>query len=456
MTGTAHRATDLSFLGLTPVPEADRPATAVTLLGRLLRHRRTLATYLETCTRCGNCAEQCHSYLGTRDPRNMPVLRADLVRRLYRRYFTPGGKALAWVGKLAGPGASDTPASAQAAAGNELLDDWYRYFYQCNECRRCAVFCPFGIDTAEVTIAAREILTHLGVVPKFLADTTRNLLKTGNNMGIGPKALLDCTTFLEGELFEETGKRIPIPVDVQGAEVLYNPSSSDFFTNTDGTMGVAKAFYAAGVSWTISSAIVETANFGLFFHEPTMARHNQLLVQAGRELGVKRLVAGECGHGWRTWCNFTRTYNPGLALPVVHIHQELLDFVRRGRLRLDRSANAESVTYHDPCNYARAAGLIEEPRELLRRSVSDFREMTPNRQKSFCCGGGSGLLMDELLETRMRLGRAKADCVRASRARILCAPCAICKAQLPAVMKHHKVDVKVKGLTDLVGNAVVL
>ncbi len=438
-----YLATDLSFLGLAPVPEAERAGAAVALLGRLLQHRRTLATYLETCTRCGSCAEQCHSYLGTKDPHNMPVMRAELVRRLWRRYFTAAGRTF---GRFGGA----------AQAGNQLLESWYKYFYQCNECRRCAVFCPFGIDTAEVTIAAREILTQLGLAPKFLADTTKNLLRTGNNMGIPPKGLLDCTTFLEEELAEETGRRISIPVDTPGAEVLYNPSSSDFFTNPDGMLGVAKAFYAAGVSWTISSRIVETANFGLFFHEPTMMRHNQLLVRAGRELGVKRLVAGECGHGWRTWCNFTRTYNPGLPFPVVHIHQELLRFIRDGRLRLDRGATEEVVTYHDPCNYARAAGLIEEPREVLRHAVADFREMTPNRERSFCCGGGSGILMDELMDVRMKLGRAKADCVRASGARILCAPCAICKAQLPVVMKHHEVEVEVKGLTDLVGKAIVL
>lgn len=82
--------------------------------------------------------------------------------------------------------------------------------------------------------------------------------------------------------------------------MLFNPSSSDLYTNTDGLMAVAKIFYKAGVSWTLSSKIAETANFGLFFHEPTMREHNRKLIEAGKELGVQRIVAGECGHGWRT------------------------------------------------------------------------------------------------------------------------------------------------------------
>jgi hypothetical protein len=83
--------------------------------------------------------------------------------------------------------------------------------------------------------------------------------------------------------------------------VLFNPSSTDLFVNTERLMAVAKLFYATGISWTLSSKITETANFGFFFHEHTMREHSRRLVRADYELGVKRLVASECGHGWRTW-----------------------------------------------------------------------------------------------------------------------------------------------------------
>lgn len=434
---------DLKELHLSPVAVEDRPKMALELLGQMLKYKKSLKLYLDTCTHCGACVEQCHSYLGTKDPFNMPVARADLVRRVYKKAFSSGPSFLRdWDGAR--------------AIDQETIDMWYKYFHQCNQCRRCALFCPKGIDTAEITIALREILAHLGLVSRFHAGIAKNMNHTGNNMGTPHAAIMDGIEFLEEELKEETGLAIPIPMDQKGAEILFNPSSSDLFTNTDGLMAVAKIFYKAGVSWTLSSRITETANFGLFFHEPTLREHSHRLVQAGKELGVQRLVAGECGHGWRTWRMFTQTINGPLPFPVVHLFEEIVGYLRDGRIQFDKSKNPEPVTYHDPCNYARAGDLIKQPRELLSACVENFREMAPTAQYSFCCGGGSGILMDEAMGIRMALGQPKAECVRKSGAKILCAPCAICKAQLPDVMKHHKVDVIVKGLSDLMGRALIL
>lgn len=407
------------------------------------REMRSLVVYLDVCAHCGACYEQCHTYLGTRDPNNSPVGRADLLRHIYRKYFTFSGKVF---GRLVGARTID----------QETIDLWYKYFYQCNECRRCAVYCPFGIDTAEITIAARQILTNLGLVPKFIMDVASNLRRTGNNMGIPPKALADSVSFLEEELEDESGRKIPIPIDVEGAEVLLNPSSSEFFSSPDTLMGTAKMFYAAGTSWTLSSRIAETANFGLFFDRATMKEHNKRLLDEARRLKVKRVVAGECGHGWRTWKMFTRSLNGALEAPIVHVQQETIDYMRDGRIRLDRTANAEPVTFHDPCNMARSCGMIEEPRIIMRAVTSDFREMYPNRERNFCCGAGGGILMDELMDLRMKFGQAKADQVRATGAELLVAPCAICKAQLPHVMEYWQTGAQVKGLMDLVGKALVL
>jgi len=436
-------AKDIDHMYLNVVPVQHRPQMALEILGQMLKYKRSLKLYLDVCTHCGACADQCHSYLGTEDPYNMPVARVDLVRKVYDKYFAPGPSFLKkW------NGAKDID--------QETIDLWYKYFHQCNQCRRCAVFCPKGIDTAEVTIAIRELLAHLGLATKFHAGITKNMRDTGNNMGTPLPALLDGIEFLEEELKEETGLDIPIPVDIEGAEVLFNPSSSDLFTNTDGFMAVAKLFYKAGVSWTLSSKIMETANFGLFFHEPTMREHNMRLMNAGKELRVQRIVAGECGHGWRTWRMFSDTINGPLPFPVIHLFEEMLEHYKKGRIQFDKSKNPEVVTYHDPCNYARGGDLIEQPRELLRACVQNFVEMEPTAQYSYCCGGGSGLLMDEAMELRMALGKPKAESVRKTQAKILCAPCAICKAQLPAVMAHHKVDVEVKGLSDLMGRALIL
>ena len=60
---------------------------------------RSLKVFFDICVRCGACADKCHFFLGTGDPKNMPVLRAELLRSVYRRYFKKIGRVL---GEIAG------------------------------------------------------------------------------------------------------------------------------------------------------------------------------------------------------------------------------------------------------------------------------------------------------------------------------------------------------------------
>ncbi|MCX5858000.1 MAG: (Fe-S)-binding protein, partial [Deltaproteobacteria bacterium] len=64
-----------------------------------LEKYRSFRLFMDICVRCGACADKCHFYLGSGDPKNMPVLRAELLRSVYRRYFTTAGRLF---GRLAG------------------------------------------------------------------------------------------------------------------------------------------------------------------------------------------------------------------------------------------------------------------------------------------------------------------------------------------------------------------
>ena len=109
---------------------------AIAKFETLLNSQRSLKVYMDACVKCGACTDKCHYFLGTGDPKNMPVARQDLMRKVYRKYFTWTGKWFPWL------------VGAEALT-QEVLDDWYSYFHQCSQCRRCSVFCPYGIDTAE-------------------------------------------------------------------------------------------------------------------------------------------------------------------------------------------------------------------------------------------------------------------------------------------------------------------
>jgi len=432
---------EVEAIGFSLVPETEQRLRALAGLRRLRESMRSLMVMLETCTKCGKCAQQCHSYLGTQDCYNFPAARAELMRRVYKRYFTPQGRLF---GHFAG--ADDFDA--------ETLTKWLTYYYQCNECRRCALFCPFGIDTAEITIAARHILSELGIMPRFMQGVAANMAKSGNNMGLPGPAIADSAQFMEDEMREETGIDIKIPIDKPNSDVLYIPSSADFFTNIDTMIGAAKMFHHLGLNWTISTSILEAANFGLLFNLDVMKEHNRRLFVAARALGAKLVIQGECGHGWRAAKMYTEGANGPVPFEIRHVLEVAAEHIERMPLK----QLPLRVTLHDPCNYARAGDMIEEPRKILRAIVKEFVEMTPNREENFCCGGGSGILMEEMKEIRLQLGKKKAEQVKVlGKLDYFCIPCSICKAQLPMVMEHYGMkDLPMGGLMDLVGKALVL
>ncbi|MDI6630827.1 MAG: (Fe-S)-binding protein, partial [Thermoanaerobacteraceae bacterium] len=151
-----------------------------------------------------------------------------------------------------------------------------------------------------------------------------------------------------------------------------------------------------------------------------------------------------------------------LSVPIVCIHEEVAAYIKAGKLKLDPKNNRLAppgtyVTLHDPCNYVRASDFGDIFRLNLYSSVPEVREMTPNKEKNFCCGGGSAVLYDdpEMYGLRIKFFQKKADQVRASGANHICAPCSICKAQFYPMVKEHDLNLPVNGLIDFVGAALV-
>ena len=179
-----------------------------------------------------------------------------------------------------------------------MLDDWYKYFHQCSQCRRCAVFCPYGIDTAEISMAARDIMDHIGLGTKYNNEILGKVHKIGNNLGLPKNALINTMEGLEEDVEEETGITVRFPVDEKGADVLLVTPSADFFAepHVDGLIGYAKVFHQAGIKWTVSSYASEAANFAMFIGNYEQMHKVALRIrQAALDLGVKRVIFGRQG-----------------------------------------------------------------------------------------------------------------------------------------------------------------
>ncbi len=440
---------------------------AVAKMGELNEKYRSLRVFLDSCVKCGACTDKCHYYLGTTDPNNMPVARQDLYRKVYRRYYTFAGKYFPWL-----VGAKDM--------SREVLDQWYTYFHQCSQCRRCSVYCPYGIDTAEISMAAREVMDHVGHGQKYCNEIIGKVHTVGNNLGLPEPALRDTLEGLEEEVLEDTGAAVRFPLDEKGAEVLLVTPSADFFAepHVDGLIGYAKVLHQAGVSWTLSSYASEAANFGLFIGSYENMRKLALRIRkVALELGVSRIVFGECGHAWRVAYSFLNTLagpfdflDPDYPVPQ-HVCEVTHALIQQGRLRLDPSQNDDKiVTFHDSCNVARASrmggvagGQFTIPRDILRACCNHFYDMPAEttREGTYCCGGGGGLLTDDLLELRVKgaLPRMEAlkEVVEDYGVTHMAAICAICKSQFSKVLPYYGFTMdQVVSLHQLVGDALVL
>jgi Fe-S oxidoreductase len=442
-------------------------AKAIGKMGELLGKYRSLQVFLDSCVKCGACTDKCHYYLGTKDPKNMPVARQDLLRKVYRRYFTFAGK---YFPKLVG--ATDLT--------KEVLDDWYSYFHQCSQCRRCSVFCPYGIDTAEISMAAREIMASIGVGQKYCNEIIGKVFKVGNNLGLPGPAIENTLEGLEEDVYDETGIAVKYPLDQPGCEILLVTPSADFFAepHIDGLIGYGKVFHEAGVSWTMSSKASEAANFGMFIGSyENMRRISMRIRDAALELGVKRIVFGECGHAWRVAYSFLNTLagpwdflDPRYPVPQ-HICEFTYDLIQQGKLQFDKSKNDDRVlTFHDSCNVARASrmgdmpgGQFVIPREVIKATCNHYVDMPADTigERTFCCGGGGGLLTDDLMELRVKGAMPRMTALKTvveeNGVTHMAAICAICKAQFTKVLPYYGFEMdQIMSVHQLVSNAIVM
>jgi len=429
-----------------PGKEMDAAKMIGTARETLARSIRGLGAYhLNACVKCGLCAETCHVYQTEPEPENHPGAKAAKVISHYRRYHT-------FLGKVAPGlvGARDlTP---------EALDELVETVYgRCTACGRCGLHCSIGLDVAAIIRTGRNVLASVGKVPEGLQRTVDNQIETGNQMAIPREELLSTAEWLSDDLRTEMGDdRVKVHVDEKRKRVLYlvNPREVKFFPLS--LMAAAGVFHAAGESWTMSSRFYDVTNYGFYSgDDESAAELTRRVIDEARALGVEEIILSECGHGFRSFRwegpNWIRREYP---IPMRSILDLLEGYIDAGRIKVDPDKNTDRVTLHDPCNLVRWGGVSEPQRRVLRRVVTDFVEMTPNRHQNYCCGGGGGMLsMSEYGDRRVASGKIKAEQIRATGAKIVATPCHNCADQLLELSKKYKLGTEIQAVVELVYSA---
>jgi Fe-S oxidoreductase len=396
---------------------------------------RDAAFQLEACVRCGQCADACHFYLVTRDPRYTPVYKLRPMLRAYQRERAPFATVKMRLG-LAPPEAT----AAELTEWSELLYD------TCNLCGRCTLACPMGIDIAGLVRCAREGMSAAGFAPADLYKAAERALDCGSPIGVGWPALKHQIEDQE----KETG--LEIPVDVEGADYLVILSSIEIIAFAETIGALARIFRQAKVSWTLPSAGFEATNIGVQIGSRDVAAALlSRIVETAERLKVKYVISPECGHAYTA----LRWEGPNLLgrpypFKVVHIVELLDQLVREGRLRT-RGKDSRRLAFHDPCQLVRRGGITEAPRRLMGGVSERFVEMPSSGDANFCCGGGGGVSAIHRAEKlRFAAFECKKQQVETAGAEALVTACANCRNVLEEAMDQYNMVLPVLGLTELI------
>ncbi len=204
-------------------------------------------TWLSICAHCGLCADTCHHYLASgKDPKMIPAYKVRFLTELLKK---KGKVDKAYLQKV-----------------------YETIYYECNMCRRCTLYCPFGIDIALMISLLRALLASQGIAPQGLVKAVENYREFGNQMAVSKEDWIDTLEWCEEETAEEL-IGLKIPIDKKGAKIMYSVNAREPMFYPQDIMEVAKIFHVAGENWTLPSETGwDDTNLAMFMGDAETAR----------------------------------------------------------------------------------------------------------------------------------------------------------------------------------------
>jgi Fe-S oxidoreductase len=376
--------------------------------------------WMKICAHCGLCSDSCHFYLAhDKDPKMIPSYKIRFLKEILKK---------------------------KGKVDREYLQKVYdTVYHECNGCRRCSQFCPFGIDISQMIALLRSLLFSLGIAPEGLLKTIENYQSSGNQMAVTNEDWVETLEWCEEETAEEL-VGLTIPIDKKGAKYMYTVNAREPMFYPQDIMEVAKIFHVAGEDWTLpSTSGWDDTNLAMFCGD---AQTSRLIVEntfkRADELGVAKVAVTECGHAYRSlrfeapsWLGYTPKQE------VVHSVELFHDYIRDGRIKL-REKIKEPTTLQDPCNVVRNGGLAEKNRKLAEYLSEDFRPMKYQGNYNYCCCGGGGAMPmgGEMKKDRLKGGKIKAEQIRETGAKIVFVPCHNCIDQIRDLSNEYNLGIK--------------
>jgi ferredoxin len=329
-----------------------------------------LKTYVETCIHCGLCSEACHYYLShDKDP-----------------HFSPVGKVKQTIWEMLKKKGRVSPEFIRRAA--------IIAHTECNLCKRCAQYCPFGIDIAYLMSVVRRIIHRLGVTPLYIQDTAHSHSVTMNQMWVKGDEWPDTLQWQE----EEAQAEIPdlrIPLEKEGADIMYSVIAPE-------PKFQAQLIYQAAVHHACGRGGLDHARLrGL-----GQQRHGHVH-RGQRNHGAHQTRPFRNGRPAQGEKDRHGRMRPRLPLGLRHgqplaglVHAAVYHCACHRILpRSDQGGahqNRQKIRApdHPPRSMQRDAGggLHEKARYVAHALCENVIEMHPNGEHNYCCCAGGGVI----------------------------------------------------------------
>jgi len=254
--------------------------------------------------------------------------------------------------------------------------------WTCASCNSCVEQCPRGIGILDLIKSVRRHVVEAGALPKSYNAAVQSLKQNGNPWAGKTANRLD---WAQG---------VNLPTYTQEHEYcLFTCCTTAYDTSND--KGSQKAGLAllsllehAGVSYgtlgtkeSCCGDVVDKIGAADVVADLTK-KNTEMFLTAG----VDKILttSPHCLN------SFKKNYAGLQQIAQTHSTELLDELIVKGAIKPVNSLDLK-VTYHDPCYLGRHSGIYEAPRRILEAIPGvTLIEMQNNRERSFCCGGGSG------------------------------------------------------------------